>query len=173
MTFEWQQDARYVELVGRVINSEGRYVNNPKDRGGPTKFGIATNFNREALAKLGVKHVRDLTLDQAREIYYWKYWQAAACDKIADIRLAYIHFDAAVNHGIGGAARLLFKLSKNPRYFAAGGKNQELWCRLFDEYLAHRIRHFTRQSEEEWDEFGRGWMNRCSDILLNSYAISA
>lgn len=74
-----------------------------------TKFGIAFEFNEEHLALVGIfipEQIKDLTKEQAFEIYYNKYWlnsHAALLTKDA----AYLHFDAAVNQGLFGAAKML------------------------------------------------------------------
>ena len=38
---------------------------------------------------------------------YDEYWKASGADKIKDKDLAYMHFDSAINHGVGGARELL------------------------------------------------------------------
>ena len=71
------------------------YVNDPDDAGGETKFGIAKNKNPEV-------DIKSLTWAGAKEIYYQKYWLAGKCDKM-DPRLAVLHFDGCVNHGVDRA----------------------------------------------------------------------
>ena len=44
--------------------------------------------------------------DTVRRIYHDNYWQAAACPELPP-GLALFHFDAAVNQGVAGAARML------------------------------------------------------------------
>lgn len=75
------------------------YVNVPGDAGGETKFGVAQNANGNVV-------VRTLTLQQALNIYQTKYWTPALCDNIPS-PLSAIHFDSAVNLGVGGAAKIL------------------------------------------------------------------
>jgi len=75
------------------------YVNDPLDRGGETKFGIAQKANPDIC-------VATLTLAQAQKIYFDRYWLVAKCDKIAS-PLSLLHFDTAVNMGPGAAAKLL------------------------------------------------------------------
>jgi lysozyme family protein len=75
------------------------YVNHPADPGGETKFGIAANANPEV-------NIKKMTLHEARVIYFKKYWLPAKCDKFQS-PLAEVHFDAAVNHGVGRAAKML------------------------------------------------------------------
>jgi lysozyme family protein len=88
---------------GLVNNKASRlacgYVNDPSDTGGETKFGIAQNANPDIC-------VATLTLEQAQNVYFIRYWLAAKCDKIAS-PLSLLHFDTSVNMGVGGAAKLL------------------------------------------------------------------
>lgn len=166
MTYAFEADPIYCELVHLVINIEGKYVNDPDDPGGPTKFGIAWNFNRAALAKIGiatVEQLKEMTTDQAKQIYYDKYFRACGANLIPDKRLAYIHFDAAVNCGVGTAAKFMFRLSKNPKDFEGGGKNGELWFRLILEYVQQREWYYTHCKNN--DKYIDGWINRLSRII--------
>lgn len=75
------------------------YVNDPTDRGGETKFGVAGNANKDL-------NIRLLTWEQAKAVYYSKYWLAGGCDKL-NARVAVLHFDGCVNHGINRAGVFL------------------------------------------------------------------
>jgi lysozyme family protein len=75
------------------------YVNDPVDPGGETKYGVAKNANPTV-------DITNLDWEGAKAIYYTKYWLAAKCDKL-DGRIAVLHFDSAVNHGVGRAAKFL------------------------------------------------------------------
>jgi len=75
------------------------YVNDPLDHGGETKFGIAKNSSPEL-------DITNLTWEEAKEIYYHRYWLAGACDQLPG-PVGILHFDGGVNHGIGRAAKFL------------------------------------------------------------------
>lgn len=75
------------------------YVCIAEDTGGETKFGIAKNSNTDV-------DIKKLTLEQAMQIYYDRYWKAVQCD-VLDTPLAICLFDAAVNHGPGLSAKML------------------------------------------------------------------
>ena len=75
------------------------YVNDPDDRGGETKFGVAKNANLD----LDITH---LTWDQAKAVYYVRYWLAGKCDKLPG-RVAVLHFDGCVNSGVKRASMFL------------------------------------------------------------------
>jgi len=78
------------------------YVNDPHDRGGETKYGVARNANPDL-------DITKLDWAGAKRVYYRRYWLAANCDDItlAAPRVAVLHFDGAVNHGVGRASRFL------------------------------------------------------------------
>src|SRR4051812_42260066 len=82
----------------RLINHEGNYVNNPADPGGETKFGIS----KRAYPNVDIKN---LTRDQAKEIYRKDFWNVVGDSVDAAIRFQV--FDFAVNAGIQTAIRKL------------------------------------------------------------------
>ena len=91
-----------------------RYSNDPHDPGGPTNRGITlkvfadwkgVRLDRASCAALtggAAAHPRAAV----RDIYFARYWTPAHCAELAPA-LAFFHFDAAVNHGVTGATRLL------------------------------------------------------------------
>jgi lysozyme family protein len=67
------------------------YVNDPFDRGGETKFGVAKRANVDL-------NITTLTWAQAKDVYFRRYWLAGRCDRLPN-RIAVLHFDGCVNHG--------------------------------------------------------------------------
>lgn len=82
--------------VATVLDNEGGY--NPKDmNGAPVKFGINAKANAAELKKLGVTDVKDLTRDQAIQIYKAKYWDASGADQLpANLQTPY--FDVYIRN---------------------------------------------------------------------------
>ena len=64
------------DIITAIIDNEGRtYENVRHDRGGPTKFGITLGRLRTERGKnVTWEDVRDLTEDEARDIYKRAYW---------------------------------------------------------------------------------------------------
>lgn len=93
-------------LLNGLLEREGGYVNNPKDRGGPTNFGIT-----EAVAQANgfTGGVAALTRQDARAIYLKLYWQRPRFDQVAAISplIATELFDTGVNMGPTVAAQFL------------------------------------------------------------------
>lgn len=75
------------------------YVNDPDDAGGETKYGIAKNANPDL-------DIATLDWAAAKRVYYKRYWLSGDCDKLPP-RLAALHFDGCINHGVGRAAKFL------------------------------------------------------------------
>lgn len=75
------------------------YVDDPLDRGGETKFGIAQNANPDV-------DITTLTWAQAKAIYHDRYWVTGGCERLAN-NLAILHFDGCVNHGVVRAKKFL------------------------------------------------------------------
>lgn len=75
------------------------YVNDPDDAGGETKYGVAKNANTDL-------DIKAMTWEDAKAVYYKRYWLAGSCDKMPS-RLAVLHFDGCVNHGVKKAGMFL------------------------------------------------------------------
>jgi lysozyme family protein len=144
-----------------VIDREGGYVNDPRDPGGETKFGIS---------KRAYPHIdiANLTLDIAKAIYERDYWNAMKCNSLpARIRLAV--FDSAVNHG-NSATRILLQLTAKVRRDGVIGpktlraiKNEPVDEFLVN-FLAHRALFYARI--KTFQTYGKGWMRRLFHVAL-------
>ena len=75
-----------------LIDIEGGYVNDPLDLGKETKFGITKRFYPHL-------NIKNLTIDQAKEIYYRDYWSPNKYDKIRSNKVAEKVFHTTVHTG--------------------------------------------------------------------------
>jgi lysozyme family protein len=75
------------------------YVNDPDDRGGETKYGVAKNANMDL-------DITNLDWEGAKSVYFRRYWLNGSCDKLPG-RIGVLHFDGCVNHGVGRANKFL------------------------------------------------------------------
>lgn len=91
---------RFEQAVTIVLAHEGGYVNNPADPGGETKYGIS----KRSYPDLDIKN---LTREQAIEIYYKDWWCRYRYGEIEDLDVATKVLDLSVNMGPGQAHRLL------------------------------------------------------------------
>ena len=144
----------------RLISNEGGYVNNPKDPGGETKFGIS----KRAYPNVDIAN---LTREQARDIYFADFWDRGQMDQY-DGAIAFQVFDAAVNHGIETAIRLMQRAAGvaddghiGPVTVAAvKAKSVTDMLMLF---IAERIDFWRKLST--WPTFGNGWAGRAATDL--------
>lgn len=129
-----------------VLEHEGGYVDNPRDPGGPTKYGVTiATLSHELGRGASLEDVRNLTPEQAGEIYRKKYWNAIGGDHLpAGVDL--IAFDIAVNMGVGRALSLL-------------AQTQHLPARQRVEALDKRRCGFYR-ALRGFPVFGSGWLRR-------------
>lgn len=162
----------YDEAFARVIGHEGKFQNHYHDRGNwtsgqvgigelrGTKYGIsAMSYPKE--------DIKNLTLERAKEIYHEDFWLRVRGDLLPNA-IAYQLFDAAINHGIGNAIRMLQRAvgvaddgQLGPRTRdAVYEKSTDDVLKLF---LAERLEFFTRLST--WEQFGKGWARRVAENM--------
>jgi len=82
-----------------TVGEEGGYVNHPADKGGETNWGISKK-------QYPTLDIPALTKEDARAIYLRDYWKPSRADLLPE-KLALVHFDSAVNHGVGRAIKFL------------------------------------------------------------------
>ena len=75
------------------------YTNDPTDNGGETKYGVASNANPDL-------DIATLDWEGAKRVYFKRYWLTGDCQNLPS-RLAVLHFDGCVNHGVGRANKFL------------------------------------------------------------------
>ena len=97
------------QLIEDVIEREGGFVNHPYDRGGPTNMGITLRTLAAWRGKVTTAwDVKNLTKEEAMEIYKSVYWEAPGFVKLyRDFCVASVLFDAAVHHGPTQAIKFL------------------------------------------------------------------
>jgi lysozyme family protein len=146
-----------------VVGEEGGYVNDPRDPGGETKYGISKRAYPD-------EDIRNLTLDRARELYRRDYWDRVRGDELP-YRWALLVFDAAVNQGVEPAVRMMQDALGvmvdgriGPRTLAAAQSDDD---RRPARFLALRV--FRYQRTANFDRFGYGWITRCFVIALEAH----
>jgi len=87
--------AKFSEAVDIVLKNEGGYVNDPKDPGGETNFGIS----KAAHPGLDIKNLSE---DDAKSIYYTEYWYPNKLSELNNQSVANFALDTLVHHGKGG-----------------------------------------------------------------------
>ena len=95
----------FKEIIEKVLEHEGGYVNDPKDLGGETKYGITKRFYPDV-------DIKNLTIEQATEIYKKDYWDKNRVESLPQ-NLWHIYFDMCVNMGKRTAVKVLQRAAVN------------------------------------------------------------
>lgn len=97
------------DIITRILADEGgdRFVDNPADPGGATKFGITARGIASFLGHTPTPaEIAALTEEDARSFYRWLLG-ASGIDRIQNDTLRWFVFDAAVHMGNAQAIKLL------------------------------------------------------------------
>lgn len=145
--------------VERSLKHEGGYVYHPRDPGGETHWGIS---------KRSYPHVdiKNLTREGAKEIYRRDFWGPVG--GMLDDGVMFQVFDAAINHGIGNATRMLQRAVGVADDGHWGPYSQSAYEKLSESdvilnFLAERLEFMRKLST--FATFGRGWCGRIVDNL--------
>ncbi|NCX93262.1 MAG: hypothetical protein EBX40_01115 [Gammaproteobacteria bacterium] len=133
--------------VSIILDHEGGYVNDPKDRGGETRYGIS----KRAYPDLDIKN---LSKADAIAIYRKDYWDKIKADTLPGwLRL--MAFDCAVNQGVGACQSILkaIKVDDGPASVLAS-------------FADFRLVRYARNPT--FDRFALGWTRRLVDVLVRS-----
>lgn len=145
----------------RVIGHEGGYVNDTRDPGGETKYGISKRAYPFA-------DIKNLTLDQAKDIYRRDYWNKLHLDELpACVRFDI--FDAAVNSGTGAAAKFLQRAAGTTADGVIGKLTIAAANGLDPQLLDKRLSGYRLQFLADlpvFPTFGRGWLRRVASNLI-------
>lgn len=75
-------------IVDMVLAYEGGFVDNPNDKGGPTNFGITIDTLASwRKCQVTADDIKNLTSQEAGEIYQSKYLVAQNYDQLTDVKL--------------------------------------------------------------------------------------
>jgi len=148
------------KAVEFVLKHEGGYSNDPHDAGGETNYGIS----KRAYPNVDIKN---LTRDQAIEIYKRDYW-----DKLPNTLPAAVHcvlFDCAVNAGIGRALRILQAAIKVGQDGKWGGLSQSALNKydvndLLLKFVTERVMFYSTLTT--FGRYGKGWVSRSLATLI-------
>lgn len=147
-------------VFNRVITYEQGYVNNPKDPGGETNWGISKRSHPNI-------DIKSLTKEKAKQIYKIEFWDVIIGDGLPS-SMAFQSMDFAVNSGIQTAIRYLQRTIGvaddghfGPISLAAIKKISE--SDLVMRFNAERLDYMTRLSN--WDDASKGWARRVAQNL--------
>lgn len=148
------------DSLKHLLGNEGGFVDNPKDPGGATNFGIT---QRVAKAHGYNGDMRNLPRSTAINIYKSDYWAPIKADQLSDA-LRFHVFDAAVNSGPGQAIKWLQSAAGVTVDGAIGPKTLAAAANVSPaRYSAIRLRFMA--DLPTWSTFGKGWARRIADNL--------
>ncbi|MCP3473105.1 peptidoglycan-binding protein [Bradyrhizobium sp. CCGUVB1N3] len=161
------------EKVHALIEKwEGGYTNHPRDPGGPTNMGITLkDLSAWRHAPVTADDVRNLTRDEALQIFRANYWTPVHGDEIP-LPAAQVVYNTAVLSGTTRGIRLLQQvLGRGQNGLTVDGRmgsstidaclaaDQKMlvedYCSAYESYL---------RGLPIFDTFGRGWLNRLAEI---------
>lgn len=158
---------KFDRVIAFILREEGGFVDDPRDPGGATKYGIAQRYHRDL-------DIRTLTEAAARDIYLREYWTPAHCEDLP-YPLALLMMNATVNPGLAYSARFLQGAIGatvdgriGPQTMAAiarldgadRGKIGETCARFAAEHA------ISIASNQNVAVYGRGWLRRLSRALI-------
>ena len=156
---------KFEDIIDDVFKKEGGYVNDPKDPGGETKYGIS----KKAFPNVDIK---SLTKEDAKKIYMDNYWKPSKAESIPE-KLRHIYFDMCVNFGIRGAGRVLQRAcnGKNKDKIEVDGKVGKQTinaCKILevDRLRSYRVLRFGQivYKNKVMEKFWYGWYKREMEV---------
>ena len=152
------------EIIEQVLEHEGGYVNDPKDLGGETKYGITKRFYPDV-------DIKNLTIEQAVEIYKKDYWDKNKVESLPQ-NLWHIYFDMCVNMGKRTAVKVLQRaaVNKGRNIDVDGGLGPMTIGALkgveLDRVRAFRVKYYVDliTARPEQEKFFLGWFRRATEV---------
>lgn len=159
---------RFLKCISIILQHEGGYVNHPNDPGGETNFGIS----KRSYPKLDIKN---LSKDQASEIYYKDFWTKLRCDELQSELLALHVFDMGVNAGTGRAAKILQRILLIKDDGVIGPITVRFANNFIDQkklvsfYIEKRIEYYNKiaKANIKLQVFLKGWLKRVKSTKFN------
>ena len=152
------------EIIEKVLEHEGGYVNDPTDLGGETKYGITKRFYPDV-------DIKNLTEEQAKEIYKRDYWDKNRVESLPQ-ELWHIFFDMCLNMGRRTAVKILQRAanSKGRNIGVDGGLGPATIKALnginIERVRAYRVKYYVDlvNKKPEQEKFYFGWFRRALEV---------
>lgn len=164
-----------------VLGAEGGFSNDSRDRGGATNYGITLatladwRRGRDPGSIITADHVRELKVEEAKEIYRSRYWNVLRCDDLPK-GVDLLVFDLGVNAGPARSAKILQDVLGVEQDGSIGpvtlnGLNACAPDKIIREFSAKRLDFY--RSLDDFKVFGAGWANRTNSMLDAALAMAA
>jgi len=170
------------DAIDNIIRIEGGYVNDPADRGGPTKYGITQKTLSDYLGRqASIEDVKNITKETAREIYERHYLTGPRINTLPSPIQEQI-LDIGVNSGPKTAIKMLQRvlnaagfgpvtvdgvigpMTRNVTETAL----QKMGPYLSNAIVDHRIQFYEHLAERHPSDkkFLKGWKRRANSFRL-------
>ena len=154
----------YAQALKQVLKYEGGKVDDPRDPGGRTAFGITQDTYNAWRKKqnLPTIDVYNISQTEVAAIYRQEYWDRISGDLLPS-GVDFAVFDFAVNSGVSRAAKTLQSVVGVTQDGVIGPAT----IQAAKTYVAMSVtnkRLAFMQSLSIWSTFGKGWSARIADV---------
>ena len=153
------------DIIEKVLEHEGGYVDDPTDAGGETKYGISKRAYPD-------EDIKELTVERAKELYKRDYWDRYRTGDLPD-RLRHIYVDMCINMGGGRAIKILQEAcnSKNATKIDVDGGIGPATIKAATNVEPFRLRAYRVMfyaelvmKKPEQERFWVGWFRRSCEV---------
>ncbi len=153
------------DIIEKVLEHEGGYVDDPTDAGGETKYGISKRAYPD-------EDIKELTIERAKELYKRDYWDRFRVSNLPN-RLRHIYVDMCINMGGGRATKILQEAcnSKNANKIDVDGGIGPATIKAATNVEPFRLRAYRVMfyaelvmKKPEQERFWVGWFRRSCEV---------
>tara|TARA_R100000995_G_scaffold81681_1_gene54699 strand:+ start:1101 stop:1580 length:480 start_codon:yes stop_codon:yes gene_type:complete len=153
------------DIIEKVLEHEGGYVDDPTDAGGETKYGISKRAYPD-------EDIKELTVERAKELYKRDYWDRFRTGSLPD-RLRHIYVDMCINMGGGRAIKILQEAcnSKNANKIDVDGGIGPATIKAASSVEPFRLRAYRVMfyaelvmKKPDQERFWVGWFRRSCEV---------
>lgn len=171
-----EQSALFKKIIPVIITNEGGYTDNPNDLGNwtePNRTGILKGTKYGICARyFPYLDIKNLTMAQARQIYFEKYWLPMSLDGLLYDLSALQIFDFGVNAGKGRAVRTAQNIVGVKPDGLMGNITRQainIYKDFVDEYKKVRILYYKSIVDRDPKNkvFLKGWLRRVDDTYFH------
>ena len=161
-------------LIRFIIDLEGGLVDDPRDPGGITKYGISLRFLKQLNGSASREEILDLDMAGAVALYEEHFWDKCQCDRMPP-PLGLLVLGGAINQG---PQRVLRRLQRTVATNDDGIIGEHSLSAIHSCWIANPqelLRDFTARRAKMYAEtknvdiYGRGWYRRL--LLVYSKAL--
>jgi lysozyme family protein len=174
---------KFAEKLLGALEGGSKFVNHPKDKGGPTKYGVILTtwqqygYDKDKDGDVDVEDLKLISMSDAKLIAKKIFWDYFKADEIRNQSIAELIADWGYNTGRTTVARRIQRILKVPLDGVIGQAslkaiNSSDEQKLFNAIKADRksfIEALVRLDPEQ-KVFYKGWMNRINQFFFTEAA---